>query len=52
MTTAATLGIDHVGLTVRSLDLSLAFFVECLGWTQKGGRPEYPAGYVSDGRVS
>jgi catechol 2,3-dioxygenase-like lactoylglutathione lyase family enzyme len=50
MTAVVTLGIDHVGLTVRSLDLSLAFFRECLGWTQKGGKPEYPAAYVSDGR--
>jgi catechol 2,3-dioxygenase-like lactoylglutathione lyase family enzyme len=49
MTAVVTLGIDHVGLTVRSLDLSLAFFLECLGWTQKGGRPEYPAAYISDG---
>ncbi len=52
MTTAVTLGIDHVGLTVRSLELSLAFFLECLGWTQKGGKPEYPAAYVSDGRCT
>ena len=50
MTAVVTLGIDHVGLTVRSLDLSLSFFLDCLGWTQKGGRPEYPAAYVSDGR--
>ena len=50
MTAAVTLGIDHVGLTVRSLDLSLAFFLECLGWTQKGGKPEYPAAFISDGR--
>lgn len=50
MTAVVTLGIDHVGLTVRSLDLSLAFFLECLGWTQKGGKPEYPAAFVSDGR--
>lgn len=50
MTAVVTLGIDHVGLTVRSLDLSLAFFLQCLGWTQKGSRPEYPAAFVSDGR--
>lgn len=45
----ATLGIDHVGLTVRSLPESLAFFTQGLRWRQTGGKPEYPAAYVSDG---
>jgi catechol 2,3-dioxygenase-like lactoylglutathione lyase family enzyme len=44
-----TLGIDHVGLTVRDLDASRAFFVECLGWKVVGERPNYPAFFVSDG---
>jgi catechol 2,3-dioxygenase-like lactoylglutathione lyase family enzyme len=52
MTTGLTQGIDHVGLTVRSLDLSLVFFLQCLGWTQKGAKPEYPAAFVSDGRCT
>lgn len=46
-----TLGIDHIGLTVRSLDATLAFFVDCLGWKQVGARPDYPAAFVSDGHV-
>jgi catechol 2,3-dioxygenase-like lactoylglutathione lyase family enzyme len=46
-----TLGIDHVGLTVRDLPQTLDFFVSCLGWKQIGERPEYPAAFVSDGHV-
>jgi catechol 2,3-dioxygenase-like lactoylglutathione lyase family enzyme len=45
-----TFGIDHVGLTVRSLKRTLAFFTECLGWEKVGERAEYPAAFVSDGR--
>lgn len=46
---AETTGFDHVGLTVKDLDASRSFFVDCLGWNVVGGRPEYPAVYVSDG---
>ena len=46
-----TLGIDHVGLTVRDLQQTRDFFVSCLGWKQIGERPEYPAAFVSDGHV-
>jgi len=46
-----TLGIDHVGLTVRDLNLTRDFFISCLGWTQVGERPDYPAAFVSDGKV-
>jgi catechol 2,3-dioxygenase-like lactoylglutathione lyase family enzyme len=49
MTSPLTRGIDHVGLTVRSLEASLRFFVEGLNWTKKGERPDYPASFVSDG---
>jgi len=51
MSTAATLGFDHVGLTVKDLDAARAFFVDCLGWKVVGGRPEYPAVYLSDGNA-
>lgn len=44
-----TTGIDHVGLTVRDLDVTLDFFVNCLGWEKVAERPEYPAAFVSDG---
>lgn len=46
-----TVGIDHVGLTVRDLGVTRDFFVNCLGWTQVGERPSYPAAFVSDGHV-
>jgi catechol 2,3-dioxygenase-like lactoylglutathione lyase family enzyme len=44
-----TAGIDHVGLTVPRLEETVAFFTECLGWTQFGGKPDYPAAFVTDG---
>jgi len=47
-----TLGIDHVGLTVRNLSVTRDFFINVLGWTQVGGRPNYPAAFVSDGHVT
>jgi len=47
--TAKTLGIDHLGLTVRDLDQTVAFFCECLGWNEVGGKPEYPSTFISDG---
>jgi catechol 2,3-dioxygenase-like lactoylglutathione lyase family enzyme len=46
-----TVGIDHVGLTVRDLNATRGFFIECLGWRQVGERPEYPAVFISDGVV-
>ncbi len=46
---AETQGIDHVGLTVSDLMLSLSFFTDCLGWEQFGGNPDYPSAYVTDG---
>lgn len=47
--TAATLGIDHIGLTVANLEASTRFFTECLGWRIFGSNPAYPAAYVTDG---
>jgi catechol 2,3-dioxygenase-like lactoylglutathione lyase family enzyme len=47
-----TLGIDHLGLTVRNLAATRDFFINALGWTQVGGRPSYPAAFVSDGHVT
>jgi catechol 2,3-dioxygenase-like lactoylglutathione lyase family enzyme len=46
-----TAGIDHVGLTVRDLNATRDFFINCLGWTQVGGKPDYPAAFVSDGKI-
>lgn len=48
---ASTLGIDHVGLTVRDLTASRAFFEGALGWTQFGGNPDYPSAYMTDGHA-
>ena len=47
--TASTLGIDHLGLTVRNLEKSAAFFVDCLGWREVGGKADYPSTFISDG---
>lgn len=46
-----TLGVDHVGLTVRDLAASAAFFRDCLGWKVVGENAAYPAIFVSDGRI-
>jgi catechol 2,3-dioxygenase-like lactoylglutathione lyase family enzyme len=47
-----TVGVDHVGLTVRNLNETRDFFVKCLGWKQVNEKPEYPAAFVSDGSVT
>ncbi|WP_310621900.1 VOC family protein [Flexibacterium corallicola] len=49
MNTPVTLGIDHLGLTVKNLEASVKFFTEVLGWSQFGGNPDYPSAYVTDG---
>ena len=46
---AQTLGIDHLGLTVRDLEMTTAFFTQCLGWKEVGGKPDYPSKFISDG---
>ena len=47
--TALTHGIDHLGLTVPDLEKSVSFFVDCLGWKEVGGKPDYPSKFISDG---
>lgn len=49
--TPKTRGVHHVGLTVPDLPAARRFFVEGLGFTQVGEKPDYPAVFVSDGRV-
>ncbi|HTJ02845.1 MAG TPA: VOC family protein [Methylovirgula sp.] len=44
-----TLGVHHVGLAVPDIETAERFFVEVLGWSVVGGRPSYPAVFVSDG---
>ena len=48
---AKTSGLNHVGLTVRDLDASVAFFTEALHWETAGGDPEYPSVFVTDGEI-
>lgn len=52
MANAMTKGIDHVGLTVSNLSKSVDFFVNGLGWAEVGGKPAYPATFVSDGNLT
>jgi lactoylglutathione lyase len=46
-----TQGINHLGLSVRNLDQTVAFFVHCLGWKESGRDDSYPRGAVSDGTI-
>ena len=48
---APTRGLNHVGLTVRDLDASVAFFTEGLSWETAGGDPDYPSVFVTDGAI-
>lgn len=47
----STRGVHHVGLTVPRLPETRAFFLETLGFSQVGEVPDYPAVFLSDGRV-
>jgi len=44
-----TQGLNHLGLTVRDLNSTVRFFVECLGWKETGRDESYPRAAVSDG---
>jgi catechol 2,3-dioxygenase-like lactoylglutathione lyase family enzyme len=48
---AATQGAHHIGLTVPNLEETKAFFIDTLGYSQVGERPNYPAVFVSDGAI-
>lgn len=48
-TMVMTKGINHLGLAVKNLDETVAFFTEILGWEAVGGKPDYPAVFVTDG---
>ena len=49
--TAVTRGAHHVGLTVPSLEASKRFFTETLGYEQVGEVPDYPAAFLTDGKL-
>jgi len=44
-----SLGVHHVGLAVKNLEITSRFFTEALGFDKINERPEYPAHFVSDG---
>lgn len=48
---AKTLGLNHLGLTVRDLDQTTAFFVDALGWDVTARDDSYPRTTVTDGAL-
>ncbi|MCK0068225.1 VOC family protein [Kordiimonas laminariae] len=50
-TEIVTKGVNHLGLAVRDLKKTAAFFTKTLGWKEAGGRPDYPAIFVTDGSL-
>jgi catechol 2,3-dioxygenase-like lactoylglutathione lyase family enzyme len=48
---ALTSGLNHLGLSVKNLSASTAFFVELLGWQSTGYDEGYPRIAVSDGNL-
>ena len=46
---AKTQGVHHVGLSVPDTTAAARFFIDALGFTQVGEKPDYPAIFVSDG---
>ncbi len=45
----STLNIHHLGLAVKDLDTSTAFFTNVLGFEVIAEKPDYPARFVSNG---
>lgn len=48
---AQTIGLNHLGLTVRDLDKTTAFFVDVLGWDVTARDETYPRNTVTDGSL-
>lgn len=46
-----TQGVHHVGLTVRDLPSTLHFFETVLGFKKVKEDPDYPAAFVTDGKI-
>ena len=51
MSTPLTSGMNHLGLTVRDLTQTTAFFRDVLGWDVTAEDPNYPRTTVTDGSV-
>lgn len=49
--TPITLGAHHIGFTVSKLEESAKFFTNILGWKEVGRKPDYPAIFISDGKI-
>jgi catechol 2,3-dioxygenase-like lactoylglutathione lyase family enzyme len=47
--TSLTAGVHHVGFTVPDIQATARFFIDRLGYSVVGEKPEYPAIFVSDG---
>ena len=45
----ATLGVHHVGLSVRDLEKTAEFFTDVLGFKEVKRNPSYPSIFVTDG---
>jgi len=45
------MGLNHLGLTVRDLDQTTAFFIDMLGWEEIARDPNYPRTTVTDGAL-
>ncbi|WP_375280762.1 VOC family protein [Pseudooctadecabacter sp.] len=48
---AQTIGMNHLGLTVRDLTQTTAFFRDVLGWGVIATDPDYPRSTVTDGHL-
>ena len=48
---AETGGLNHLGLAVRDLDQTTAFFTEVLGWSEIARDDSYPRNSVADGEL-
>ena len=46
-----TLGLNHLGLAVKDLDQTTAFFVTVLGWEETARDDSYPRTTVTDGNL-
>ena len=51
MAAPLTQGTHHIGLTVSRLEESANFFTSLLGWHEVRRNEEYPAIFVSDGKI-
>ena len=51
MNTPATQGLHHLGLTVSRLEETADFFIRILDWTEVRRDENYPAIFVSDGKI-